>query len=318
MADVQILATGVSAAPLDYDVPAANAITPKACFAHYDGSGSAGAYLPALEIISDSGHTVTIAVPSSSVAAGGTADVSWFPWRRGVTVQQGGNAGPLGTLFAWYDFSDTSTIALDGSGKIQVIRDKTSNHHDLSQATASQRPSQTTVNGLNAGLFSHANQTWLDSATFSSVVNQPLTIAAVWSQTVVGGGSYYPGPCGRLLGGQGCQVWVNGPANNVVCGANGNGHIDTPTVAPFSQILTVSFHSAASSYIRVNGAQSLGTIASQGINGIRLGHTGTNTLPAEDDALNGVLCEAQYYIGQLTANQLVGVEAQLKAKWGTP
>jgi hypothetical protein len=304
---------------MDYVVPIASDIEPLVVTATFDGSGAGGSFIPCLEVLSPAGNVVARCPANSTIAAGGSAAVSWFPWRRGVAQTSiVVPPGPLGTLFAWYDFSDTGTITLDGSGRIQGIADKSGNGHDLSQATGSQRPTETTVNGLNAGLFNHGNQTWLDSATFPTIVNQPVTIAIVWSQTLAGGGSYYPGPCGRLYGGQGCQVWVNGPANNVVSGANGNGHIDTPTSAPFSQILTVSLHSAGSSYIRVNGAQSNGGIASQGVGGIRLGHTGSATLPAEDDALNGVVCEAQYYSGQLSASQLAAVEALLKSKWGTP
>lgn len=320
MADVQILATGVQQAPLDYAVPDANVIIPKALFASYDGSGSAGVWVPAIQIISDSGHTVTMPVGNTQVAAGGSADCSWFPWWRGLT---GGVTpkppNPIGVLFAWYDFADSTTITLDGSGNIQTIADKSGNGHDASQSNPAKRPGVTTVHGNNAGLFTHGAQTYLGAASFSSTVTQPLTIAAVYTQTIAAGGTYWPGAIGKLTNHQGVWMYVSGGNNQPALGTTGGFIVQVPINAPFTQHMFVGLAHGLSSYLRLDGVQQNGSLATDGVSSILLGtQQDTPAAPGEDDFLNGALCEVLYYSGQLSAAQLAGLEAYLRAKWGTP
>lgn len=79
MADRQFVAPfATSSAPADWVLPANLQIQPKIAFAHFNGASAAGAYLPVLRIISDSGHVAAEAVSATSVAAGASADVSWF------------------------------------------------------------------------------------------------------------------------------------------------------------------------------------------------------------------------------------------------
>lgn len=77
--DQQILVTGTAPAPATWLVPGNGQITPRSVFAHYDGTAAATAYFPALKVISDGGKTVGIYPCLTAVAAGGSADVSWFP-----------------------------------------------------------------------------------------------------------------------------------------------------------------------------------------------------------------------------------------------
>jgi hypothetical protein len=80
--DLQILVTGQAAAPAHFNISGTGQIRPKTIFATFNGSGAAGAFLPALKIVSDGGETVGIYPTDTSVAAGASADVTWFP---GVT-----------------------------------------------------------------------------------------------------------------------------------------------------------------------------------------------------------------------------------------
>lgn len=82
MADAQILATQVSAAPLVYTIPGGQEIILKALFASFDGTGAAGAFLPCVRILSDAGKVVGEYVTDSTVAAGSSADVSFAPFLR--------------------------------------------------------------------------------------------------------------------------------------------------------------------------------------------------------------------------------------------
>lgn len=76
--DVQILTQNAADAPLDYLIPAAQEIVPRSVYASFDGSAALAAFLPALQIISPSGHVVATC-PAAQVAAGASADVTWFP-----------------------------------------------------------------------------------------------------------------------------------------------------------------------------------------------------------------------------------------------
>lgn len=124
MADrtLQILPGGQSAAPYTYTVPASSEFMLSAVRAIFDGSGSASAWLPAVQIVSDAG-VVMVEALGSSVAAGGSADASFFHLRR-----VGGGAvsniypnvvqtvGTLGTLRGYWRLGETAAPFHDTSG----------------------------------------------------------------------------------------------------------------------------------------------------------------------------------------------------------
>lgn len=78
MADVQILAAAAASAPEHYEVPNTQEIIPKAVAASFDGSGASGSFVALCEIVSDAGIVVAQG-KSDTIAAGGSAYVSWFP-----------------------------------------------------------------------------------------------------------------------------------------------------------------------------------------------------------------------------------------------
>jgi hypothetical protein len=77
--DQQILVTGKATVPASFTVPGNGQIQPKTIFASYDGTGAGGNFLPAIKIISDGGETVGVFPTSTTVVAGASADVTWFP-----------------------------------------------------------------------------------------------------------------------------------------------------------------------------------------------------------------------------------------------
>lgn len=82
MADVQYRPVGTHAAPNDWTLPSSVDFTLKCARASFDGTGAAAAWLPALEVLSDAGNRVGLYITPTSVAAGASADVSFFPWSR--------------------------------------------------------------------------------------------------------------------------------------------------------------------------------------------------------------------------------------------
>lgn len=85
-ADTVIVRQAIEAAPKDYAFSGQQELSPLAVRAEIDGSGAASAYLPALQLIGPSGDIVWTAVTPTSVAAGGSADVSWFPRVKPTTT----------------------------------------------------------------------------------------------------------------------------------------------------------------------------------------------------------------------------------------
>src|SRR4051812_581386 len=79
MPDAQIHPTGTVPVPADYVIPGQAEIRLKSVYAKYDGSAAAGSYKPLVRIISDAGSTVIEAVSDTTIAAGASADASWFP-----------------------------------------------------------------------------------------------------------------------------------------------------------------------------------------------------------------------------------------------
>lgn len=76
--DVVIAAPAVATVPQDYVVPASQEIVPLVVTASIDGSGAGGQFLPTVEILSPAGQVIARCPTQSIVAAGGSADVSWF------------------------------------------------------------------------------------------------------------------------------------------------------------------------------------------------------------------------------------------------
>jgi hypothetical protein len=77
--DTQILAAGSASAPEAYTVPNAQEIMVKAVACTLDGTGASGDFLPMLSIIPPGGVGAIECPMLTTVAAGESAEVSWFP-----------------------------------------------------------------------------------------------------------------------------------------------------------------------------------------------------------------------------------------------
>jgi hypothetical protein len=107
VADVQILASGTLAAPLDYVIPGAQEILIKAMAATFDGTGAGTTWQPAITLLAPGGKEVGTFPVGSALAAGASADVAWFP-RGGVNAA----AVVTGDLH-WGVNTDTGTLGLE-------------------------------------------------------------------------------------------------------------------------------------------------------------------------------------------------------------
>jgi hypothetical protein len=98
--DLQRLVTGIAPAPAIFTVPGNGQIRPKSIFASFDGTGAGSAFFPTLKVISDAGKTVGIYSSDTSVAAGASADVSWFP-----KLASAASAPPSSSGLKWAAYS---------------------------------------------------------------------------------------------------------------------------------------------------------------------------------------------------------------------
>lgn len=93
MPDVKVNVPGVASGHLDYDVPGGAEFVLRQAYASYDGSGAAGSWLPALQLIGPDGNVAGTYVPGSSRAAGASADVTFAPFLGRATATAAASAG---------------------------------------------------------------------------------------------------------------------------------------------------------------------------------------------------------------------------------
>lgn len=86
MADQQILVTGTSPTPLSYTVPNAIEAALLCVNATVDGTAAPSAFYATVEIVSDGGVVVARCPCFTTIAAGGSAEVSWFRMRETQTA----------------------------------------------------------------------------------------------------------------------------------------------------------------------------------------------------------------------------------------
>lgn len=108
-----IFTAGPLPTPLAYKVPGTDEVTPISCQALFDGSGASGSFLPTLLFVSQAGHVIARMPVSTPVAAGASAEVSWFP---GGELEASGGGG--GTAFASVYSNNTQTVP---AGEVDTI-----------------------------------------------------------------------------------------------------------------------------------------------------------------------------------------------------
>ena len=106
MADVSILDQAVHAAPKQYKVTGSQDIVIRSVTASFDGTGAASSFVPVVQIIDPSGFVAGTYPLGSTLTAGASADVSWFPSVGGGSSSGGG--GGTRTVRIAVDTPDSS------------------------------------------------------------------------------------------------------------------------------------------------------------------------------------------------------------------
>ena len=84
MATVIIEAQQNADTPYTYTLTGAQTFRPESAFAHFDGTGASGPFLACLTFKSIDGKIFSRTFPSTAIAAGGVADVSYAPFPGGI------------------------------------------------------------------------------------------------------------------------------------------------------------------------------------------------------------------------------------------
>jgi hypothetical protein len=115
MPDRQIHPLGQEDAPAGYSIPSAAELGIKSAYATFDGSGAGVPFVPLLRIISDGG-TITDEIPQDvTVAAGASADATWFPHIGAGTV-----SAALSTLPFAYITSTGGTTHINAGATVRL------------------------------------------------------------------------------------------------------------------------------------------------------------------------------------------------------
>jgi hypothetical protein len=156
--DQQILVAGTEATPAAFVIPGNGQLRPKAVFASYDGTGAGGSFVPALKIISDGGETVAICPADVTLAAGASADVSWFP--RVAAAAQAASSGVIPVAAGRVDPGTPVTVPAHGAIEIPWFE---VNFSDSSQfGWSSGSPTILTVTNGGILLYSLTIMPWVD------------------------------------------------------------------------------------------------------------------------------------------------------------
>ena len=136
-AQAQILNLAIEGVPDDYTLDPGVEFELVAVTAEFTDNGAGSDWLPCVELISDSGHTIARAADQGvKVTAGSDAEVSWFPW----LTNAGASVTPTATRLPWclaegdlptnsglpsyftFDTKDTADYQLDGTAShVQII-----------------------------------------------------------------------------------------------------------------------------------------------------------------------------------------------------
>ena len=199
----------------------------------------------------------------------------------------------------WYDFSDTSSVTLDGNSLIQQINDKSGNGRNLTQGTAANRPGIATVNGRQAG----------DWGTGTNVKHLANSTSGNWREVAVVLDYDGANPFGAIygvVGGNAAQpgaltfnntAWLTSAQGGGYSNYNTNG---TETATALPAVLSPSV------------VQAWRTADTPTIDGIRVGTDRT----LSGRGWVGKICEIMAWTRRLTTAERNAVASSLGRKWG--
>lgn len=228
----------------------------------------------------------------------------------------------VGTLVAWYDFSDSATLTLVSS-LVSQIANKSGTAPTLTQSTAANRPSLGTLGGRQAAAF-NGSSTVLFSNTAVASAGTLFAAFAPTSTTTNQTAAAFSAASPVLTSHAAVALYGAGRGPGAAYRHTGTGGNNTTLLSPSSvtggAIVASTYTTPATIAVRVNGVAR--TDSSQG------GGFASNQAAASIGAVNvngtyirylaGTVGEVLLYSTVLSAAQIGQVEAYLAARWGVP
>lgn len=192
MAD-SIFSRGPLTAPLDYVVPGSSVIVPVSAYADFDGTGASGAFVPCLVLKDQSGNVIAISQASTTVAAGASASMSWFP---GVKAGAAAAAASGGVPWAQTNQGGAAQTINSGAGAtyFSVQDGVSSGKFETSDATIFDNASTTAFTGSAVyGIRIKAAGTYMVQGAFFWATQGTVGrgISAYYSQSAGSGPSIF-------------------------------------------------------------------------------------------------------------------------------
>lgn len=185
MPDQVLTRDGPVAVPLDYPVPASGELIPKTVRATLDGSAVASEFFAAVQVIAPSGRVMFSAV-SEAIAAGASADVSWFPRVGGAAGSSPPiSAGGLNLLYDKRLGADAAGIDTGANGIAQTSKDLLVFCSARSAAVGGLQNGALTLNGDATNVYDRYSAT----GTGATVARGSLYSAASFTVTIPGDGA---------------------------------------------------------------------------------------------------------------------------------
>jgi hypothetical protein len=179
--DKQIHPLGTVAAPGDYRIADAAELLLKGAFATFDGSGAAGPFQPLLRIISDAGSVALETAADTTVAAGASADASWFPH---IAAAAGAAPPPSGSGVQWaYIDSKELSVSCPPATSTRIPADATTFYTNAPSVYAA-AASAGGVEGVS--ILADGHYYLMMTGTFAS----PPVATDVYNLIIEGGGTF--------------------------------------------------------------------------------------------------------------------------------
>jgi hypothetical protein len=224
----------------------------------------------------------------------------------------------IGTMRAWYDFSDSSTLTLVNS-LVSEIRNKSGTAPTLSQSVEANRPSLSSIGGRQAALFDGSN----DHLFSNTAVRGEGTLFGVYGRT--GDASVVAAAFGEstpniVQFAIGVTTGGDGSGDPIASGRfSGAGGVLTATrinSAASTVVVSSTFALTTAPTIRANGTA--GSVSSSAQTGNR-SHAAIGARNSTDTYglfWNSTVGEVLFYSSVLSESQITSVERYLAAKWG--
>ena len=220
-----------------------------------------------------------------------------------------------GNLIAWWDLSDLTTLfssnactgATSNGGGIGCVTDKSGSGHNVTQATAGNRPTRTdsAQNSKTGATFVAGSTQHLDSAAFT--IAQPCTVV-VWFKSYSSSGYIIDGLSvnSRVM----LMDSASNPAHSQMYGGT-SFLLSTNTVDPATVHMIMGVFNGASSVMRLDGTETTGSPGTAT-------ETAGMTLAAAASPPSVVILEGAVYSVALSSTDRGKLQTYGQGKWAAP